>query len=109
MRDDDVQLDPERPRVAVDADPLAAKDAAHARAGRQADDAVATERPLGDDLRHRLTGDREPAVLQVQGKVVRHGSGLDPKRGLEGCSLTSPQILCEARTRCSYQATTRRS
>ena len=49
--DDDVQLDAQRLRVALDADALAAEDPLDARAGREADDAVAAERRLGDDLR----------------------------------------------------------
>src|SRR5439155_7140672 len=54
---DDVQLDPKRIRSALDADLVAAEHAAHATAGAQPDDAVAAERGLGDDLRHRLTPD----------------------------------------------------
>ena len=67
--------------VAVDADPFAPKDPTDTRAGRQADDAVASERPLGDDLSHRLARDREPAVLQVQEEVIRHGLAIRPETG----------------------------
>jgi hypothetical protein len=58
---------------------LASEDAADARAGRQADDAVAPECPFGDDLGHRLPGDGQPAELQIQEKVIRHGLRIRPE------------------------------
>ena len=72
--DDDVHLDAERARVAVDADPLAAEHAADAGAGGEPDDAVTAERPFGHDLGDRVARDRQPAELQVQRQVVRHGA-----------------------------------
>ena len=74
MLDDHVQLDAQALRVAVHADPLAPEDAADARAGGEPDDAVAGESRLGDDLRDGVARDREPAVLELEHQVLRHGS-----------------------------------
>ena len=65
--------------------PSRRKSRSDARAGREADDAVAAERRLGDDLRDRLARDGESAELEVQRQVIRHGSGLDPKAAPFGC------------------------
>ena len=93
-----MHLDAERTRVAVDADALAAKDAPDPCARGQPDHAVAAERPLGDDLGHRLAGDREPAALQVQEEVIRHGLRIRPETGPRRLlRLTTSQALCEAR------------
>jgi hypothetical protein len=70
--DDHVQLDPERLRIALDADPLAAKDAPDARAGGQPDDAVTGESRRSDDLRDSIARDREATVLKVQGEFICH-------------------------------------
>jgi hypothetical protein len=74
MLDDDVQLDPQRLRIAFDADPFAAQDAPDARAGGQPDDAVTGESRRSDDLGDRIAGDREATVLEVESEVIRHGA-----------------------------------
>ena len=76
--DDDVQLDPQTARVAFDGDAFAPQQPADTRARRQADDAVAAERRLCDDLGERVARDGESAELEVQRQVVRHGTALDP-------------------------------
>ena len=58
----------------LDADALAAEHAPDARAGGEADDAVAAERRLGDDLGDRVARDGESAELEVQRQVIRHGA-----------------------------------
>ena len=81
--DDVVAID--QARVAFDGDPLTAEEPPDAAAGGQADDAVAAERRFGDDLGERVARDGEPAELEVQRQVVRHGTGLDPSGARAGC------------------------
>jgi hypothetical protein len=75
--DDDVQFHTQGPRVALDAYPLAAQDAPDPGAGGQADDAVAGEGGLGDDLGDRIPRDDQAPVLEVQAQLIRHSAELD--------------------------------
>src|SRR4051794_14916059 len=88
--DDDVHLDAKRLGLALDADPLAAQDAPDAGAGGEPDDAVAAECPLGHDLGDGVARDRQPATLEVQEEIIRHGSELDRRRRAEGCGRAQP-------------------